>query len=63
LITWKIGMGATKKAGARKTRALMRRTTNNKENRAMRLIERKGTGIEARRKGLEVDILLVTMSL
>jgi hypothetical protein len=56
-------MGATKKAGARKTRAL-RQTTNNKENGAItRLIERKGIGIEARRKRLKVDILLVTMSL
>jgi hypothetical protein len=55
-------MGATKKAGARKTRAL-RQTTNNKENGATRLIERKGIGIQARRRRLEVDILLVTMSL
>jgi hypothetical protein len=56
-------MGATKKAGARKTRALLRQTTNNKENGATRLIERKGIGIQARRRRLEVDILLVTMSL
>jgi hypothetical protein len=55
-------MGATEKAGARKMRAL-RQTTNNKENGATRLIERKGIGIQARRRRLEVDILLVTMSL